>query len=325
MTAANEASAGLTSIADLPPDHQPTGPFQRHLIPYMEVEGRGKRPLRFCTSTQDGHTAGEQIVYQTIWNYARKFGRTEPLGSTLVDIGLSQLCSLLGADHKNVKRLIGSLQEKLAVEIVRQPDYRLAIPTRYRIYNDSQVLERRRAAGLLWVIRTRAVRFVELETVNRLLAEQSVGQTPTDAEGGNLPMGSRPGPPPGQPTPFPAELARGLRQWLQLDDGAIRQIWEACRRGSPDCTEEEVLWFCRCKEPLLRSGAIDNPVALLIRSVPQCFANGGSTALDDYRRERARQQERERKRARRVAQMVLDDPESAVAEVAWAHEVLNAG
>jgi hypothetical protein len=293
----------------------------------MEVEGRGKRPLRFCTSTQDGHTAGEQIVYQTLWNYARKFGRPEPSGSILADVGLSQLCSLLGADHKNVKRLIGSLQEKLALEVVRPPDYRLAIPTRYRIFNYSQVLERRRAAGLQWVIRTRAVRFVELETVNRLLSEQSLGEIPADgaAPGGDLPMGRRPAPSAGEPTPFPAELARTLRESLQLDDGAIRQIGEACRRGSPDCTEEEVLWFCRCKEPLLRSGAIDNPAALLIRSVPQFFANGGSTALDDYRRERARQQERERKRARRVAQMVLDDPESAVAEVAWAREVLNAG
>ena len=203
VTMLDESPPGLTSIPDTPRVHQPTG------IPYMEVEGRGKRPLRFCTSTQDGHTAGEQIVYQTLWNYARKFGRPEPSGSILVDVGLSQLCSLLGADHKNVKRLIGSLQEKLALEVVRPPDYRLAIPTRYRIFNYSQVLERRRAAGLQWVIRTRAVRFVELEIVNRLLAEQSLGELPTDGggPGGDLPMGRRHAPSAGEPTPFPAELA----------------------------------------------------------------------------------------------------------------------
>ena len=298
----------------------------QRVVPYMEVEGRGKRPLRFCNTVQDGHTAGEQIVYQTLSNYARKFGRPEASGATLVDVGLSQLCSLLRADHKNVKRLIGSLQEKLAIEVVRQPDYRLAIPTRYRIFNASQVLERRRAAGLQWVIRTRAVRFVDLATVNRLLSDQSLGEMPMDdlAGGGDLPVGAKPGPAPAQAA-VPAELARSLRQYLPLDDADVRQIWDACRRGSPDCTEDEVLWFCRSKEPLIRSGRIDNPVALLIRSAPQFFANGGSTVLEEYRRERAREQDRERKRVRRLARMVLDDPESAAAEVTWARELLDSG
>ena len=138
----------------------------------MEVEGRGKRPLRYCRTAQDGHTSSEQIVYQTLANFARRHGSTDDTGSATVDIGLSQLCSLLNTDHKNVKRLLASLQEKLTLEIVRQPDYRLAIPTRYRIYNPEQILERRRQAGMLWVIRTRAIRFVDIETVRRLMIDQ---------------------------------------------------------------------------------------------------------------------------------------------------------
>ena len=214
-----EQPPGLPPAGEQPVADLPTG--LRRFVPYMEVEGRGKRPLRFCNTAQDGHTAGEQIVYQTLSNYARKFGRPEPSGSTLLDIGLSQLCSLLGADHKNVKRLIGSLQEKLAIEIVRQPDYRLAIPTRYRIFNSSQVLERRRAAGLQWVIRTRAVRFVDLATVNRLLAEQSVGEIPMDdpTVGGGLPMGATPGPDAGSAAGF----SRGARPQFARVSAARRR------------------------------------------------------------------------------------------------------
>jgi hypothetical protein len=67
---------------------------------------------------------------------------------------------------------------------------------------------------------------------------------------------------------------------------------------------------------------VDRPVALLIRSAPQFFANGGGPALLDYRKEQARAQERERKRQRQVAMMVLDDAESTEAEMNWAKEIL---
>jgi len=277
----------------------------------MDVEGRGKRPLRFCRTAQEAHTATEQLAYQTLWSHAQKYGRIEPSGSRLIDVGLSQLCKLLATDHKNVKRLIGSLRNKLALELVRQPDYRLAVPTRYRIFPEAEILERRRNAGLLWVIRTRTVRFIDLETVTRLLNDLPVGDSPL----GHVSQ---------RPNAFPSSLAASLNQWIAVDDDEVRQIWDACRRGLADCTEEEVHWFCRSKEPLIRSGTIDNPIALLIRTVPQFFANGGGAALLDYRKEQARAQERERKRQRQVAMMVLDDAESTEAETAWAREILDA-
>jgi hypothetical protein len=284
-------------------------------VPYMDVEGRGKRPLRFCRTVQDGHTASEHLAYQTLCNYAQRYGHAESSGSSVVDIGLSQLCALLSTDHKNVKRLIASLRDKLAIEIVRPPDYRLAIPTRYRVFDPTELLERRRKAGLVWVIRTRTIRFVNLETVSQLLANVPVGLSP---------VGETSQRPVGESRAFPALLAENLKRWIAIDDDAVRQIWEACRRGAPDCTEEEVHWFCRSKEPLIRAGAIDNPVGLLLRSVPQFFTHGGGAALFDYRKEQARAQERERKRQRQVAMMVLDDAESTEAETTWAKEILAA-
>jgi hypothetical protein len=322
-----EASAAQTPAELTPPAHaplaqRPTGQnrpevawdIQPTVIPYMDVEGRGRRPLRYCQTVQDGHTASEQLAYQALWEYARQHGRPEPEGSYLLDLGLAQLCRLLASDHKNVKRLLGSLQEKLAIEVVTKPDYRLAIPTRYRVFSGPQILARRRDAGLVWVVRTRAVRFVNLETVARLIAESAAGESPTDGTPEGESASDR----------FPAWLARQLKEWVAIDDRAVRQLWNACRRGSPECTEEEVLWFCRAKEPLIRAGRIERPVALLLRSVPPFFAEGGATALLDYRRERDRERERDRRRERQAAQFVLDDPASTEAELAWAREVVAA-
>ena len=137
----------------------------------MDVKGRGERPLRFCGTVQDGHTTAEHVAYQLLCAYGARYGRAEEGGSMLLDIGLSRLCMILATDHKNVKRLIGSLRDKLAIEIVRQPDYRRAIPTCYRIFNQAKIMERRRNAGWVWVVRTRTVRFVDLTMVNRLLED----------------------------------------------------------------------------------------------------------------------------------------------------------
>jgi hypothetical protein len=143
------------------------------VIPSMDVEGRGKRRLRYCRTVQDGHTSSEELAYQAILAHAWRHGQTDTDGSQVVDLALSQLRTILNTDHKNVKRLVTSLRAKLALEIVRPPDYRRATSTRYRIFNQGQILERRSTANLLWVVRTRAVRFVPIEVVERLLATES--------------------------------------------------------------------------------------------------------------------------------------------------------
>ena len=323
------------------------------VTPYIEVEGRGKRPLRYCRTAQDGHTSSEQVAYQALWALARRLGQSEPEGSHLVDVGLARICQLLGSDHKNVKRLLQSLEAKLAIEVVERPDYRLGIPTRYRVFSYVQILERRRRAGMVWVVRTRTTRFVDLGLVRQLIeAEKSAGQQPMGEFFGEPepPMGrtaTQPmGDPPQQPmgnrpeasfigrlegiqyqsaptSGFPAPLARSLSEWIRLDDSAVQRIWNACRKGTPDCTEEEVAEFCRIKQPLLESGRIENPVGLLIRSVPKFFENGGGAALIEYRQEQARARDRERQRLRRSAELILADPDLSAEERAWAEDLLR--
>jgi hypothetical protein len=77
---------------------------------------------------------------------------------------------------------VTSLEGKLALETIRPPDCKLARPAQYRIFNQPQILERRRAAGFIWVVRTRSVRFVDIETVNRLLREEPMGDSPMGDE-----------------------------------------------------------------------------------------------------------------------------------------------
>ena len=323
------------------------------VTPYIEVEGRGKRPLRYCRTAQNGHTSSEQVAYQALWSFARRLGQSEPEGSQLVDIGLARICQLLGSDHKNIKRILQSLEAKLAIEVVERPDYRLGLPTRYRIFAYAQILERRRRVGMLWVVRTRATRFVDLGVVRELIeAQQPTGQQPMGDFPGDteLPMGATPvqpmGDAPQQPmgprpvasyigkdqgreqespatTAFPTALAESLAKWITLDDSAIQRIWDACRKGTPDCTEQEVAEFCSIKQPVLQSGRIDNPAGLLIRSVPKFFENGGGAALLDYRQEQRSARDRERQRLRRSAELILSDPELSPEERAWAEELLR--
>jgi hypothetical protein len=241
----------------------------------------------------------------------------------------------------------------LAIEVVERPDYRLGLPTRYRVFAYAQILERRRRAGMVWVVRTRTTRFVDPGVVRELIeAERSTGQQPMGGfpQETEPPMGVSPiqpmGDAPQQPvgprpvasyigkdqgreqelpatSDFPAALAHSLAKWITLDDSAIQRIWDACRKGTPDCTEQEVAEFCSIKQPVLASGRIDNPAGLLIRSVPKFFENGGGAALSDYRQEQYRARDRERLRLRRSAELILSDPDISPEERAWAEELMR--
>jgi hypothetical protein len=112
--------------------------------------------------------------------------------SLIVDLDFHNCRTFLDADHKHAKKLLQNLESKLSLEVVRQLDYRRTIPTQYRVYNYSQILERRRAANMVWVLRTRSVSFVDIETVNKLIIDQPMGQLDLECDGSDPPMGRSP-------------------------------------------------------------------------------------------------------------------------------------
>jgi hypothetical protein len=113
--------------------------------------------IRKCTATHDGHSLGEEVLYQALWKEAapeRPESRTIVIGWR----GMSQLCRMTPKNCKiNTQRLI----RKLALEVLSPYNTPESIGTTYRVYSDAAVMQRRSEAGLVWVVRSRGVDFVD--------------------------------------------------------------------------------------------------------------------------------------------------------------------
>ena len=116
--------------------------------------------IRRCSATHDGHSLGEEVLYQALW----KAAQAESADTRTIVIGwrgMSQLCRMTPKNCKiNTQRLI----RKLALGILSRYNTPESIGTTYRVYSDSAILERRREAGLEWVVRSRGVEFVDPAT-----------------------------------------------------------------------------------------------------------------------------------------------------------------
>jgi hypothetical protein len=117
----------------------------------------GKRhKIRKCIAAQDGHSLGEEILYQALW----KIATPESAHSRTIVIGWRGMSQISRMTPKNCKINTHRLIRKLALEILSPYNTPESIGTTYRIYAEEAVLERRRAAGLEWVVRSRGVEFV---------------------------------------------------------------------------------------------------------------------------------------------------------------------
>src|ERR1035437_7980387 len=116
--------------------------------------------IRRCAATHDGHSLGEEVLYQALWKAAHPESaetRTIVIGWR----GMSQLCRMT---PKNCKITTQRLIRKLALEILSPYNTPESIGTTYRVYSDQAILQRRREAGLEWVVRSRGVQFVDPAT-----------------------------------------------------------------------------------------------------------------------------------------------------------------
>jgi len=125
------------------------------------VATTGRRPrIRRCAAAHDGHSLGEEVLYQALW----KAAGGESTGARTIVIGwrgMSQLCRMTPKNCKiNTQRLI----RKLALEVLSPYNTPESIGTTYRIFPSEAIVRRRRAAGLEWVVRSRGVEFVDPST-----------------------------------------------------------------------------------------------------------------------------------------------------------------
>ena len=316
-----------------------------------DIAGVGKRRIRRCRSVQDGHTNGEQVAYTAIWSHAKRYGHHEQSGSYVVDLSLSKFCDLISTDHKHARKLLDNLQAKLSIETARQPNFRLNSPTSYRVFNYSQILERRNAAGMIWVVRNRATQFIPTQEVEKRVSERPMGDTPMGLS--NSPHDQPMGHSPEEPTGLRSDTPMGLRPTALLikenternslvtassskfpllldalrnhmgmvDDDAARKIIIGCITNCPDATDAEMALFAEQQARRIRGMKnLTNPVGLLIVQIPKCFKG---EAFQQYRDSQRQRIAAEREERQDLARRVLANKNADAASITWARSVIE--
>ena len=284
--------------------------LQNNLTP-----GRGRSKVRRCALAQDGHSLGEEAIYQVLWRAGRPES-SDLNSSRTVRMGAADIGYKVNMAKKNVRQNIAKLYEKLALEILENFETMSSQARLYRVFSYKQILERRRAAGLEYVLRNKGVLFCSKDGAG-LVASPAYVNSPGDA------TSIRPAPPkkrrvalsreaasyqPPLPPPVALEqsedadliaVSQALNRYWPVDQPAAVQLLRACRNVRADARADEIAFFVREKLELARqSRSISNPTGLILSTVPQSFV--GSTFLD-FRKRMERQaalaaEEAERKR-----------------------------
>ena len=317
-----------------------TGPSKTdglETVPLVPTLLRRKLQIREARLVQEGHTYGEQTVYEALW----KNGIIVSDSVRLITVGFLRMAGIAGLAESNCKAAVAGLLDKLAIE--RLPDKNVSQGRTYRIYSWTAVLSRRRAAGLTHVIKSRGVVFVDSGTGQQLTLAKTPSRGPkTYSKTNGLETG---GPVPGAQidsshstysTPVPlssiprpdalirftvqqtaiTDLAARLRNDLDptFDDSAAGRLWRECHTLVPDCSTDEILHFVTLKaQKIYRDRNIRNPIGLLLMSIPDFFTGGAVHELREQkgREEQHRQemQEQQRKYWTNVAQDPKTPPE----------------
>ncbi len=331
-------------------------------VPEVERDTRSLPPIRSPRShiidghyvrravlAQDGHSSGEEVLYQALWN--SRYAQPETRETRLVTIGWKAMAKLARLTPRNTKRNCQSLIQKLAIEQLSDENSRESIGRTYRLYSYKAILERRRAAGMEWITRSRGVAFVEQPAgadLPRLPAKppgfalrDTVSQSAPGAKrepepkrdsgverdtGSKKDTGSAIDPPP------ITGLVRTLREYLtDVDDASVAGLLEACRKVAPDATEDEITHFVRLKADLMyRMGNVKSPMGFLRTAVPRCFEGESFRQHREAETERrsatAREEQRREEEVRQFRaeqQAIADDPKASAEDRRFARQYLG--
>src|SRR5262249_3225921 len=108
---------------------------------------------------QDGHSHTEQLLYDILWRSAKSANQGDAY--RLVQIPQSELAAAVRMTTKNLRIALDRLVDKLAIEELRTFDRGTRVARTWKVYSYKSILERRKAAGMEWVIRDRGVRFID--------------------------------------------------------------------------------------------------------------------------------------------------------------------
>jgi len=134
--------------------------------PPIKLASERRFAIREMRRAADAHTRAEQHVYERLWEVAGPYDEI----SRTITIGFGAMANLVGLSESNARINLRSLLAKLAVEEIAEYNCERSQGRTYRIFNEAEILRRRREAGLRWYMRrTLAVVFVDPITGQPLL------------------------------------------------------------------------------------------------------------------------------------------------------------
>jgi hypothetical protein len=155
---AKETVSGMRSVGGMRSDSE-TGLLELPTVSAM-ITVRDKR-IRRALAARDGHSLGEQALYQALWEAAEAAEEGE--GARLICMGYDRMARIANLHWTNVRKNLQALERKLAIETVEREDSGIRKGKTYRVFSAEEVHRRREAAGMVWVRRTRGVEFVLVE------------------------------------------------------------------------------------------------------------------------------------------------------------------
>ena len=305
---------------------------------------------------QDAHTRAEQQVYECLWQNARPFDDI----SRTITIGFGTMARLVRLSESNARINVRNLIAKLAIEESADYNCERSVGRTYRILNYSEILRRRREAGLIWYSRrTLGVVFVDPDTGKPIelprqkpdFVNSGPGPNLRSDPGSNLIPEAGPnldenpglnlGPlyretereriPRESPSSSASVVLDALSQYGTADDDVVELLRSKTSAVCSHFTDEELVHFIHLKGQQIRKreSAITSPIGFLLTSVPKCFAGEAfllfrSTQHDLSRREAADRTRRQTEfdTWRREQQAVLDNPDASEDEKRWARKML---
>jgi len=314
------------------------------VAPESQAAPRTLPKVHQCRTVQDGHSPSEQGLYMMLWSIGT------PLRDDIrvVQVSLSRLAPKSGMTIKNLQMMLRRLEEKKTISLAKQFSHATKSANAYHVYSYKAILQRRKEAGLEYVIRNKGVQFIPTEEAlkilqareeedNRLFRSTTIEQTTIVDSVDNakttieetsvstivkttqttivdsahiIEQGLLEQTTAAATMPAIVKL---LRQELgYVDAAAVQRLIDECRRHAADATEAEIAYFVSQKLACARqAGNIRNPVGFLLTTVPACFEG---ESFRQFREEARRQrQNQEAERARLEAETaryhaVLEDP-----------------
>ncbi len=201
---------------------------------------------------EDGHSRAEQQVYAQLWENAEDFDDI----SRIITLGFASMGKLTGLSESNARINLRSLLQKLAIDEHTTYNCAASQGRTYRLYNPAEILRRRHAAGLSWVMRrTLAVVFVDPQTKLPLFPKTGSIATP----GLNL------------STPLILmQAVRGhLRQYGPADNPTVHALIDACQQIHPTLTPGQLANAIHQQALLTQGMSPTQIIDFLLRTVPQ--------------------------------------------------------